>query len=227
MQEKDHRESDVLSRAKKAIDGNDFSYARFLYSEALSVDPQNNAARSELYKMREAMPHDFSAMDKIKFAYHALKILLSKALANYDQIIGEAEKLLDIVPDSNFAMRSILQAASGARYYKLVIFAAEKIKESELNPEELILAAQAYLNEKIFDRATKIAKLAVEVDPENEEAKEVLWKSSVERHMNSDVQLVTADGDKRFVPPKVDKDKIFIASHKDDKDKGKGTKAGG
>ncbi|MDR0741896.1 MAG: hypothetical protein LBE98_00315 [Puniceicoccales bacterium] len=212
--QKEETESDILARAQKAIgDDDDFIYAKFLYREALAINPQDIAARTAIQELREKFPVSTSVFGGIKFIFFAIKLLICKAKGNYDQMIDTAENLLDINPSSEFALRNILYAAYGAGYHKLVTFVSKKIMEMGAELEDLIVIAQSYLKEKIFDQAAKIAKEAMELDPANEEAKDILWKSSVEKHMNSDVALVTADGNKRFVPPKVDADKIFIASH--------------
>ncbi|MDR2628924.1 MAG: hypothetical protein LBC30_02970 [Puniceicoccales bacterium] len=212
MQEEE-TENDILARAQKAIDDDDFIYAKFLYREALAINPQDTAARTAMHELRKKIPVSTSVFDGIKFIFLAIKLLICKAKRNYDQVINIAENLLDISPSNEFALRNILYAAYEGGYYKLVIFVSQKVMEMEIELEDLIVIAQSYLNEKLFDQASKIAKEAMELDPANEEAKDILWKSSVEKHMNSDVALVTADGNKRFVPPKVDADKIFIASH--------------
>ncbi|MDR2776635.1 MAG: hypothetical protein LBB17_01140 [Puniceicoccales bacterium] len=212
MQEEE-TENDILTRAQKAINDDDFIYAKFLYNEALAINPQDVAARTAMHELREKFPVSISVFDGIKFIFFAIKLLICKAKGNYEQVINAAENLLDITPSNKFALRNILYAAYRAGYCKLVIFVAKKIIEMGVELEDLIVIAQSYLNEKIFDQAAKIAKEAIELDPANEEAKDILWKSSIEKHMNSNVALVTADGNKRFVPPKVDADKIFIASH--------------
>ncbi|MDR1528218.1 MAG: hypothetical protein LBS22_01355 [Puniceicoccales bacterium] len=207
-------ESDILARAQKAIDEEeDLIYAKFLYREALAINPQDISARTAMHELREKLPVSTSVFDRIGFVFFAIKLLICKVRESYDQVIDAAENLLDINPSSEFALRNILYAAYGAGYHKLVIFVSQKVMKMGAELEDLIVIARSYLNEKIFDQAAKIAKEAVELDPANEEAKDILWKSSVEKHMNSDVALVTADGNKRFVPPKVDADKIFIASH--------------
>ncbi|MDR2737922.1 MAG: hypothetical protein LBB18_03220 [Puniceicoccales bacterium] len=218
MQGEEHPESEILIRARRAMGENDFVYARFLYTEALAIDPQNNAARARLHRLRESISGGNSVIKGIKTAFYALKIFFHKTTAKYDRVIDDVENLLNVSPTSNFGLRAMLHAAYEAGYYKLAIFAAEKIGEIGMEMEDLLVVAKSYLNEKVFDKAIKVAKDVSEVDPENEEAKDILWKSSVEKHMNSDVTLVTAGGDKRFVPPKIDSDKIFIASHKEEKD---------
>jgi tetratricopeptide (TPR) repeat protein len=217
MHGEEQTEDEILTRARKAIAENDLAYARFLYCEALAVNPQNNAARAELHKLRETAKGGNSFANAVKFAYYASKIFFHRAVAKYDKIIDDAENLLNVSPTSRFGFRAILHAAHDAGYYKLAIFVAEKIKGIDSDTGDLLAMARAYLNEKIFDKSAKIAKEISEMDPENEEAKDLLWKSSVEKHMNTEVTLVTAGGDRRFVPPKIDSDKIFIASHKDEK----------
>jgi hypothetical protein len=41
-------------------------------------------------------------------------------------------------------------------------------------------------------------------------AKDILWKSSIGKHMNSDVPLMTYEGNKQFILPKIDTDKISL-----------------
>jgi tetratricopeptide (TPR) repeat protein len=217
MNSDEKSDGDVLARARRAVDDCDFDYARFLYREALAIDQQNNEAREELHKLNADAQVAAQAANRLKVVFLTLKILFHRALANYNEMIASAEDLFEIVPDSDFAMRSILHAAHSAGYYKLVTFVAEKIISSGCAVEELVMIARAFLNEKIFDQAAKIAKNATEIDPENDEAKDILWKASVEKHMNSNVPLITAGENQRFVPPKVDAEKIFISSHKDEK----------
>ncbi|MDR2603447.1 MAG: hypothetical protein LBC11_02720 [Puniceicoccales bacterium] len=212
MQEEE-TESDILIRAQKAVDDGDFIYAKFLYREALTINPQDIVARTAMHELREKVFTSSSMLDRIGFIFSAIKLLIYKAKGSYDQVINAAEDLLDISPSSEFAFKNILYAAYGAGYHKLVIFASQKVTEMGAESEDLIVIARSYLHEKIFDQAAKVAKEAMELAPDSEEAKDILWKSSVEKHMNSDVALVTADGNKRFVPPKVDAEKIFIASH--------------
>ncbi|MDR2778702.1 MAG: hypothetical protein LBB16_00220 [Puniceicoccales bacterium] len=212
MQEEE-TENNILIRAQKAIDENDFIYAKFLYHEALAINPQDTAARSAMYRLRDKFSISTSIFDGIRLIFFSLKVLIHKVRKSYDKVINAAENLLDINPTSAFAFKNILHAAYGAGYYKLVIFVSQKIIEMGAEIEDLVAIAQSYLNEKIFDQAAKIAKEVTELDPTNEDAKDILWKSSVEKHMNSDVALVTADGNKRFVPPRVDANKIFITSH--------------
>ncbi|MDR1457339.1 MAG: hypothetical protein LBI47_00565 [Puniceicoccales bacterium] len=225
MQEEE-TESDILARAQRAIDDGDFIYAKFLYREALAINLQDIAARTAMHELRGKFPASISVLDKIRFVFSAIKLLICKAKRSYDQVINAAENLLDIDPSSEFALRNILHAAYGAGYHKLAIFVSQKVMAMGAELENLIVIAQSYLNEKIFDQAAKVAKEAMELDPASEEARDILWKSSVEKHMNSDVALVTADGNKRFVPPKVDAEKIFIASHssRDEQEKKSGGK---
>ncbi|MDR2432874.1 MAG: hypothetical protein LBD34_03940 [Puniceicoccales bacterium] len=211
--QKEETESDILVRAQKAIDDGDVIYAKFLYRESLAINPQDITARTAMHELRKKIPASISVFDRIRFIFSAIKLLICKAKKSYDQVINVAENLLDINPSSEFALRNILYAAYGAGYHKLVIFVSQKVMEIGVELEDLVVIAQSYLNEKIFDQAAKVAKEAIELDPSSEEARDILWKSSVEKHMNSDVALVTADGNKRFVPPKVDAEKIFIASH--------------
>jgi tetratricopeptide (TPR) repeat protein len=217
MQEEDPCDNDLLGRARRAVDENDLAYAKFLYMEALAIDQQNNEARTELHRLRENVPAE-SNFSKIKFAYHALRILLLKVVSNYDGVISAAENLLEIAPHSNFALKSIFLAAHAAKYHKLVVLIAERVREAGCDIADLVIMAKSFLNEKIFDQAIKIAKEVEPIEPDNEEIKEILWKASVEKHANSDVQLMTAGADKRFIPPKIDAEKIFIASHRDAKD---------
>ncbi|MDR1433162.1 MAG: hypothetical protein LBI61_02365 [Puniceicoccales bacterium] len=217
MQRQKQSDGDILQRAKRAIEENDFAYARFLYEEALSIDPQDTVARAELHRLRDIAPKEDVPFAKLRTACHALGILLNRGLSKHAKVVDAAERLLDINARSKFAFKSMLYAAYGAGYYKLAIFASQKVLELGAEIEDLIIIAKSFLGEKIFDQAAKFAKEATKVDPQNEEAKDVLWKASVERHMNSEVQLVTAGSEKRFVPPKIDANKIFIASHKDEK----------
>ncbi|MDR1401649.1 MAG: hypothetical protein LBI81_01665 [Puniceicoccales bacterium] len=216
--QQEQAENDILTRARRAIGESNFTYAKFLYKGALEINPQDNAARYELHKLREAVSDDVSIFGKAKFAFHALKMLFHRITLNHNGMIREAENLLDIDKTSNFALRSMLHAAYSAGYYKLVTFISKQVIELGSGIDDMIIIAKSFLNEKIFDQATKIAKEAAAIDPENEEAKGILWQASVEKHINSDVQLITAGGEGRFVPPKVDATKIFIASHKEAND---------
>jgi tetratricopeptide (TPR) repeat protein len=215
----------ILARARRAVDERELEYARFLYLEALRVNPQDNTAREELHKLMESMRSGSAILDKIKFTYYALKILANRAMANYCKVIDAAENLLEINEMSEFGLKSMMHAAYNAGYYKLAIFVSQKVIDVGAGTDDMMVIAKAFLQERIFDKAAKIAKEIAASDPENEEAKDILWKASVEKHMNSEVQLVTAGMDRRFVPPKIDADKIFIASHKEaDGDKKNGDK---
>jgi tetratricopeptide (TPR) repeat protein len=226
QEEQEQPESEILLRAKKAIDENNRVYARFLYREALSIDPQDNAARAELHKLREGIPIDDSAFSKIKFVFGMIKVVMYKILSDHDSVITASEQLLDIIPDSSFALASMLNAADKAGYHKIITFLSEKIRDGGCTLEDLVIIARAFLNEKMFDQSAKVAKEATDIDPENEDAKDILWQASIEKHANSDVTLVTAGGEKRFIPPKIDAEKIFIASHKEEKDDKKDDKKG-
>ncbi|MDR1413615.1 MAG: hypothetical protein LBI56_01600 [Puniceicoccales bacterium] len=218
MQDQEEQaENEILTRARRAIEEKDPAYAKFLYREALEINPQDNAARTELHRLREAVPEEDSVFSRARFALHALRMFFHKATANHNGMIRDAEDLLDIYRMSSFAMKSMLRAAYAAKYYKLVTFVAKRVIELGADIDDLIVIAKSFLNEKIFDQAASVAKEVAAIDPENEEAKGILWQASVEKHMNSDVQLVTAGGENRFVPPKVDANKIFIASHKETK----------
>ncbi|MDR1596019.1 MAG: hypothetical protein LBR91_03815 [Puniceicoccales bacterium] len=227
MQGDEQSESQILARARRAVDEKEFEYARFLYKEALRIDPEDNTAREELHRLRDVTRSENTLLDSIKFTYYAAKILANRAMSNYSNVIDAAESLLEVSKMSEFGLKSMLHAAYNAGYYKLAIFISKSVIEVGASVEDMVVIAKSFLGEKIFDKAAKIAKEITEMDPENEEAKDILWKASVERHMDSGVQLVTAGGDKRFVPPKIDADKIFIASHKDGvEDKKNGDKKG-
>jgi tetratricopeptide (TPR) repeat protein len=218
-------EDDIMQRAKEASEEGNFAYAEFLYREAIGLDPQNVAAREKLYKLLESAERKESVFDKIKIGYHILRILVHRCFSNHDGVIAASGDVLATNPNSDFGLKSMIRAAYAAKYYKLVTFLGEKMMEGGCEVEDLLMIARSFFNENMPDRAVKISREIIAIDPENEEAKDMIWKASVERHMNSDVKLVTAGGG-GFVPPKIDAEKIFIASHREKKDKNDGGKDG-
>ena len=139
-------------------------------------------------------------------------MLVHKNMSQYGCAIADIEKMLDAKPSSEFATMSMMHIAYDAGYNKLVIFVYDNTKDDiQYELDDMIIIASAYLNEKILDKAAKVAKDATLIDPDNEKAKDILWKASVWKHMNSEASLVTVDGNNRFVPPKIDAEKIFIS----------------
>lgn len=208
----------VLTRAKQALQEGNVAYAKFLCQEAITIDPQHVAAWKLLFKL-QTQSNVNKAIKTAQFIYFSLKLLIHNALKDYRAALYDACHILNVAQNSNFAMLQIIRAASKAQYYKLVVAIYEN-EENLINAvDDLIIVAKSYLAEKIFDSAAKIAKEATVIAPDNEELKDILWKASVEKHMNSNVSLVTSDNNTRFVPPKIDTEKIFISSHKDDSSK--------
>lgn len=211
-------EDHVVIRAKQALQEGNIPYAKFLCKEAITIDPQHVQAWKLLFKLKT--PSDTNkAIRTAKIVCILLKLLMHNALKNYQASLYDAYNIFNISPDNNFATLQMIRIAGKAQYYKLVIAIYENDENLINEIDDLIIIAKSYLAEKIFDRAAKIAKDASVIAPDNEELKDILWKASVERHMNSDVSLVTSDNNTRFVPPKIDTEKIFISSHKDDSGK--------
>jgi tetratricopeptide (TPR) repeat protein len=228
MEEDGQSENGVVARARKAVNDGDLAYAEFLYREALRLDTQNAVARMELHKLWESRGPIGSIQAKIGFVYHALRVLIHRSLSNHDGVIAASDEILALNPISDFGLKSMLHAAYAAKYYGLVAMLSDRVMENGCEIADLLAIAHSLFNEHAPDRAVKIAKEVIAMDPDNEDAKDIVWKASVDRHMNSDVKLVTAGGDNRFVPPKIDADKIFIASHKEEKEEKNGeSKSGG
>lgn len=208
----------VLTRAKQAHKEGDIAYARFLCKEAITINPNNTTAWELLFNLR-TQSNANNVIKTIKFGYFFLKLLIHIAMKRYIFALYEAYNMLGTNPTSNIALQQIIRIANKAGYYRLIIAIYEHEENIFNEIDDLIIVARAYLSEKIFDRSAKIAKECTLIAPDNEELKDILWKASVERHMNSDVALVTSDNNTRFVPPKIDAEKIFISSHKDDTNK--------
>ena len=213
-------DSQIVLRAKQAVADGDIKYAKFLYNEALAIDPQDVVARKELHNMRKAEKRPNAVLSNLSFFINLCKMLVHKNMSQYGCAIADIEKMLDAKPSSEFATMSMMHIAYDAGYNKLVIFVYDNTKDDiQYELDDMIIIASAYLNEKILDKAAKVAKDATLIDPDNEKAKDILWKASVWKHMNSEASLVTVDGNNRFVPPKIDAEKIFISSHKAEKEK--------
>ncbi|MDR0715769.1 MAG: hypothetical protein LBF25_03320, partial [Puniceicoccales bacterium] len=57
-------------------------------------------------------------------------------------------------------------------------------------------------------------------DPDDEEAKDIVWRSSVDKSINKNVNLVMADGCGSFVPPKVNSSEIVVSNPKKEGENG-------
>ena len=216
METKTHSDDSTnftVERAKKAILDGNLDYALFLYRETLAAEPENITVRSEMHKLRKSLAQESNFTTSLKSFFLTLKIAIDQAMSKNDLIIKDCEHLLDLQPNNVFALKTLLQTSSNLGYDKLTIFLADEVLETDHDVEDIIIIAKAFLNEKILDKASKIAKEGLDVDPDNEELKDIVWKASVEKHTNTSTPLVTAE-DNRFIPPKIDTNKIFISSHK-------------
>ena len=81
----------------------------------------------------------------------------------------------------------------------------------------LVEVVYAYIRSQDYPKAMLLGKELSQMYPDDESVKDALLKASVERHNHSDVTLMTAGGENRFVPPKIETDKIVLQSHKENK----------
>ncbi|MDE6432195.1 MAG: hypothetical protein K2L13_02250, partial [Opitutales bacterium] len=129
-------------------------------------------------------------------------------------IIDSIEDLLDYNPNNFDGYRMIATTAEKAKMYILAEFSINEIPEDARTQEDLLTLARSLLEQKKFDKSLKIANSILEKSPENADAKDIVWKSSVDKQINQNVDLVVADGIKQVAPPKVDASQIVMSNAK-------------
>lgn len=132
---------------------------------------------------------------------------------------------MDANPNNFDGCRMLAKAAMDEKLHKLAEFSINEIPEDMRTHDDLLVLAQALMEQKKFDQSLKIANSILENYPEDPDAKDIIWKSSVDKQMNQKVNLMMADGIKTVAPPRVDASQIVLsnpqASEKKDEKDGK------
>lgn len=228
MDEETHT-NPLLERANVVLADGDSKYAMFLYREALKKEPENTEIRAALHKLRRSIRENTrSIFSLIKQWYLQMKILYQKRHnVPACTMIDTIESWLDYDPNNFVGYRMIAQTALEAKMYILADFSINEIPEENRIREDLLILARAAMEQKKFDQSLKIANSILESDPDDPEAKDIVWKSSVDKHMSPKVELVMADGIKRMAPPHVDAAQIVMTNPKTDDKNKKEEKDGG
>lgn len=92
-------DSQIVLRAKQAVADGDIKYAKFLYNEALAIDPQDVVARKELHNMRKAEKRPNAVLSNLSFFINLCKMLVHKNMSQYGCAIADIEKMLDAKQD--------------------------------------------------------------------------------------------------------------------------------
>lgn len=228
MDNKDNNDP-LLERAKTVLADGDLGYAVFLYREILKKYPEDVKIRQELHKLRKSVQSQSkNIFFFLKKVFTLIQLfVLQKRKFSASQIIDKIEELIDYDPTNLSGYRKIASIAKGAKMYNLLEFTINEIPIEERTYEDNILLARAFLEQKKFNQSLKVANLILENDPDNEEAKDIVWQSSVDKSMNKNLDLVMAGGLKKFSPPKVDASQIVLSNpQKRDDDDGKKDKDG-
>jgi tetratricopeptide (TPR) repeat protein len=218
MSEEVETEQDpLLERVKTVSFDGDFKYAIFLYHEILKKYPNRFDVRRELHLLRRRTC--FQSKTIVWFLRQAFFMVKVKYLhekrAPIWQILDCIEKFLDGDPTSIFGYRDLAKSAFDAKFYDLTEFAIQSIPEDNRDRSDYLVLANALCDEKKFDEAVKVANLLLEEDPDDEEAKDVVWRASVDKSMNKNVSLMMVDGCGSFVPPpRVDASHIVLSNSK-------------
>jgi tetratricopeptide (TPR) repeat protein len=211
----------LLERVKTVCSDGDFRYAMFLYREILKKHPENLEIRRELHKLRKSVRFKSKALTLLlKQIFILLKIrYLCKRHTAAWKILDEIEGFLDGDPSSVVGYRYLSEVAFVAKFYNVVEFAIRAIpQEKRLRSDQLKLA-NALFAVKNFDDAVKVANSILENYPDDEEAKDIVWRASVDKSINKNVNLMMIDGCGSFVPPKVGASEIVMSSPKKEDEK--------
>ncbi|MDR1255684.1 MAG: hypothetical protein LBJ94_02020 [Puniceicoccales bacterium] len=212
----------LLERVKTVSSDGDFQYAEFLYREILKKYPGNLDVRSELHKLRRSIHFNartLGAFAKQIFTLLKIKYLRKKA-APACRVLDEIEKFLDGSPSSAIGYRNLAEVAFGAKLHSVTEFAIRAIPQERRSREDWLLLANALVEEKKFDRALEVANSLLESDPDDEKAKDIVWRASVDKSIGKNVDLVMVEGCNSFTPPKVDVSQIVVSTPKKEEENG-------
>ncbi|MDR0679763.1 MAG: hypothetical protein LBF42_01860, partial [Puniceicoccales bacterium] len=193
----------LLERVKTVSSDGDFKYASFLYREILKKYPENLDVRSELHRLRRQTHFNvrtISALLKQMFVLLKIKYLRQRHAPGW-KVLDEIEGFLDGSPSSVIGYRNLSKVAFSERLYKVAEFAICAIPQERRLRSDWLRLANSLFEEKKFDEAVSVANSMLENDPDDEEAKDIVWRSSVDKSINKNVNLVMADGCGSFVPP--------------------------
>ncbi len=222
MENKEH-DDPLLERAKTVLSDGNYKYTMFLYREILKKYPENLEIRKQLHKLRKSVylpQRSFFSFIKKCLAY--VKILYAKKhRVPTWQLIDTIETWIDYDPTNFSGYRLIAQTANAAHMYNLTEFSINEISEEERTHNDYIILAEALLGQKKFDKSLKIANTLLEKNPDDNEAKDIVWKSSVDKQMDKKLDLVMANGISHIAPPKVDTSQIIVSNHKNEGDEDK------
>ncbi|MDR2436288.1 MAG: hypothetical protein LBD33_03205 [Puniceicoccales bacterium] len=213
----------LLERAKTVSSDGDFQYAEFLYREILKKYPEDVDIRRELHKLRKLVhfrARTVAALIKQAFVFLKIKYLRKKNAPVW-RIFDEIERFFDGSPSSAIGYRNLSEVAFEAKMYGTVEFAIQAIPEERRSRLDSIRLANTFFEEKKFDDAVRIANSLLENDPDDEEAKDIVWRASVDKSINKNVNLVMAEGCGAFIPPKVDASQIVVSTPKRDGEDGR------
>jgi tetratricopeptide (TPR) repeat protein len=206
----------LLERAKTVVSDGDFQYAEFLYREILKKYPGNVDIRCELHRLRKLVhfkARTLAALTKQMFVSLRIWYLRKKHVPTW-RILEEIERFFDGDPSSIVGYRHMSEVAFGAELYGVAEFAIQAIPQERRSRSDLLRLADTFFEEKKFDDAVRVANSMLESDPDDEEAKDMMWRASVDKSINKNVNLVMVDGCNSFVPPKVDASQIVMSNQK-------------
>ncbi|MDR3274174.1 MAG: hypothetical protein LBS87_02460 [Puniceicoccales bacterium] len=212
----------LLERVKTVSSDGDFQYAEFLYREILKKFPGNLDVRSELHRLRKLIhfnPWTVTALIKQMFIFLKMKYLRRKGAPAW-RILEEIERFLDGSPFSAAGYRNLSEVAFAAKLYNVAEFALLAIPQERRFRADWLLLASSLFEEKKFDDAVNVANFLLEVDSDDEEAKDIVWRASVDKSINKNVSLMMVDGCGSFVPPKVDVSQIVVSNPKKEGENG-------
>jgi len=212
----------LLERVKTVSSDGDFQYAEFLYREILKKFPGNLDVRSELHRLRKLIhfnPWTVTALAKQMFTFLKIKYLRKRGAPAW-RILDEIENFFDGSPSSVTAYRNLSKVAFAAKLYNIAEFAVHAIPEEGRLRSDWLPLANALFEEKKFDEAVNVANSLLEIDPNDEEAKDIVWRASVDKSINKNVSLRMVDGCGSFVPPKVDASQIVMSNPKKEGENG-------
>ena len=210
-------EHSLLMHARQAIRSHQYGYAMFLFREALKKKPDDLESRKEMHELRHLFKQKIGWWERWTLFSLRCQVLLQNSRGKYDAVIILCEKILDINNASAFAVRLLLQAALIQRYDALAIYIYESNLDVVFEMSTLVEVVYAYIRSQDYPKAMLLGKELSQMYPDDESVKDALLKASVERHNHSDITLMTAGGENRFVPPKIETDKIVLQTHKENK----------
>jgi hypothetical protein len=133
--------------------------------------------------------------------------------------LDEIESFLDGSPASSVGYRYLSDVAFEAKFYDVAEFAVRAIPQDRRSRPDWLRLANALCEMKKFDDAVQVANSLLESAQDDEEAKDILLRASVDKSINKNVDLMMVDGCGSFVPPKVNASEIVISSQKKEDEK--------